>query len=378
MSPQPTIIFAGGGSGGHISPGLAIAERVREKRDDVGVLFVCSERAIDREMLTEAGAEFEAVPATPPALRARAAWRFVRNFQRSKQQVRQLIRQRHVVVVIALGGFVAAPAVVAARAERIPAILVNLDDPPGKANRWIARRCNRILSAVPVRTTGWRGLGIGRTEAEVVGLPIRRRALAQEAAADCRRALGLERDRTTLLVTGASQGATSVNQMMIELVRREPKLLDDVQVVHLAGRGATDPVREAYERANVRAVVIEFLHEVGLAWGAADVAISRAGANSVAEVAANRVPTIFLPYPHHRDMHQRNNARPLVEGGGAVMVEDAVDATQNAERIAPVLKELLDSPEQRNTMREALAGVSATDAAERIAQIVLEVLASRS
>jgi UDP-N-acetylglucosamine--N-acetylmuramyl-(pentapeptide) pyrophosphoryl-undecaprenol N-acetylglucosamine transferase len=371
MSAGKTIIFAGGGSGGHISPGLAIAERLCEQRDDVQPLFICSQREIDREMLEEAGERFVPIPATPPGIRPGVAWRFLRNFHHSKRRVRQLIREQNVACLVALGGFVAAPAVAAAKAERVPAMLINLDSPPGKANRWMARRCNRIVSAIPLKAHGFQSLS-ARTE--VVGMPIRRRAIADEDAATCRRKLGLDPDRLTMMVTGASQGATSINRMMVELVKREPELFVDAQVLHLAGSGASGELRTAYDASGVQAVVIEFLHDIGLAWGAADVAISRAGANSVAEAAANRVPTIFLPYPYHRDMHQRNNAMPLVERGGALLLDDAIDPERNAQAIAPMLKGLLPDASRRTAMRGALSQFAETDAAETIAGIILDQL----
>jgi len=370
MPTPPTIIFAGGGSGGHISPGLAIAERLEAQREDVQALFVCSERPIDREMLQEAGAAYIPIPATPPALRPRAAWRFLRAFGQSKRRVRTLIREREVACVVAMGGFVAAPAVFAADAEGVPAILINLDAPPGKANRFIARRCEAVYSAVPLPMRP-------DFATEVVGLPIRRRAIAHDDAATCRRALGLDAETVTLLITGASQGATSINTMMIELTKREPALFTDVQVLHLAGLGASEPLRAAYDRAGVRAIVLEFLHDIGRAWGAADAAISRAGANSVAEAAANAVPTIFLPYPHHRDMHQRHNAEPVVRAGGAWLLEDAIDPERNAAAVAPMLRELFRDEPARRSMRAALAPFAKRDAAERLAAIILKRLPAR-
>lgn len=367
MSAAMTVIFAGGGSGGHISPGLAIAERLRERTSDVKPLFICSTRDIDRQMLEEAGETFVPIPATPPAWQPRAAWQFLRNFQKSRRQVRSLIHEQPVRGVVALGGFVAVPIVAAAKREGVPAVLINLDAPPGKANRMMARKCNAVYSAVALPM-------LPQFASEVVGMPIRRRAIAREKAAACRTELGLAPDRLTLMVTGASQGATSINRMMIELVHQSPALLADAQVLHLAGSGASESLREAYAEANIRAVVIEFLYEIGRAWGAADIAVSRAGANSVAEAAANRVPTIFLPYPHHRDKHQRHNAQPLVDAGGALMLDDAVDAEVNARLIEPILTVLLRDEVKRRTMQAALEPFARADAADRIAAMILEQL----
>ncbi|HRQ76311.1 MAG TPA: glycosyltransferase [Phycisphaerales bacterium] len=363
MGSASTILFAGGGSGGHISPGLAIAERVREQSPMTHALFACSQRAIDREMLDDAGESWVALPASPPSIRPGAAIRFVLNFRASVKIVRGLIAEKNVSHVVALGGFVAAPAVAAARG-RVPVTLVNLDAPPGKANRWMAKKCDRVLTAIELPM-------MPHFAKRVVGLPIRRRAQAPADAHECRARLGLDPAAPVLLVTGASQGATSINELMMELARSHHELFAGWQVLHLAGRGADEPLRQAYAEAGIAALVMPFLHEMGLAWGSADVAISRAGANSVAEADANAVPTVFLPYPHHRDMHQKHNAQPLVDRGGAIMVIDQIAANANAMAMMPVLKRLLGDVEVRAAMRRSLKREGRIDAAEAIAREIL-------
>src|SRR5690606_9915817 len=131
-------------------------------------------------------------------------------------------------------------------------------------------------------------------------------------------------------------------------------LLRTVQVLHLCGSDVDEALQRAYERAGVRAIVHRFLHRIGLAWGAADLALSRAGANSVAEAAANAVPTIFVPYPYHRDLHQRHNAEPLVTLGGAVMVDDRIEPAANMATIGTALQALLHDGNRRDAMRAAL------------------------
>lgn len=364
MTTPPAIIFAGGGSGGHISPGLAIAERIAEKRPDADRLFVCSERPIDREMLLEAGEEFVTIPATPPIMRTMAFVRFLRTHFASRRTVRDLIHRRHITHVIALGGFVAAPAAAAGRQLGIPVTLVNLDSPPGKANRWMKPKCEHVFSAVDVPEP--RGFAD-----EIVGLPLRKRALAPGDAAHCRTQLKLDPAKPTLLITGASQGATSINEMVIELLRHKRELFHGWQVLHLAGRDAESPVRAAYQEASIPARVEPFLHEIGLAWGAADLAVSRGGANSVAEIAANRVPAIFIPYPHHADRHQERNAAPLAKAGGAIIVDDRITPKASAAVLEPALRKLMHTPEKRRIMRQRLESLPFSDAAQRIAAYVL-------
>ncbi|MCI0629959.1 MAG: UDP-N-acetylglucosamine--N-acetylmuramyl-(pentapeptide) pyrophosphoryl-undecaprenol N-acetylglucosamine transferase [Phycisphaerales bacterium] len=363
--PSVTVLFAGGGSGGHISPGLAIAERLAEIDPNSKSIFVCSQRAIDLSMLSDAKAEFVALPATPPSLRPLPAWKFARGFVRSRAIVKRLLRQRKVDHVVALGGFIAAPAVSAAKAGRVPVTLVNLDAPPGRANQWIAKRCTEVISAIALP-------GFPNFAKQIVGMPIRRRAIAPGKPSVCRTLLGLDADTSTLLITGASQGATSLNAMMIELAKTNPTMFKRWQVVHLTGDGADDAVKQAYKAAGITAKVEPFLNEIGLAWGAADLAISRAGASCVAEAAHNAVPTIFMPYPYHKDMHQKHNAQPLVDLGGAVLATDRIEPAANAKSIGPGLGELMAGLKHRQNMRKALESHPLPDAAATIAQMLIK------
>jgi UDP-N-acetylglucosamine--N-acetylmuramyl-(pentapeptide) pyrophosphoryl-undecaprenol N-acetylglucosamine transferase len=363
--PTPrTILLAGGGSGGHISPGLAIAERVDEIDPAARCLFACSTRAIDAAMLREAGAEFVPIPAAPLVKHPVGMVRFLLQARRAKAAAIRLIRERRIDHVIALGGFVAAPVAAAARRCRVPITLVNLDVPPGKANRWIAKRADRVLSAAP-----WPARP--NFAEQIVGLPLRRRAIADRSREECRRALGLDPAKSTLLVTGASQGSRSINRLVMNLAAKEPALFRVWQVHHLAGHGDDQPVRAAYAKAGVAALVEPFSYRMGLAWGAADLAVSRAGANSVAEVAANAVPTLFLPYPHHRDQHQFHNAQPLVDAGGAVVERDLLDDEANRAAAGTTLRGLMEDDRRRETMRTALKSSPPVDAAAAIARIIL-------
>ncbi|MEE9129465.1 MAG: glycosyltransferase [Phycisphaerales bacterium] len=358
------LLFAGGGSGGHISPGLAIAERLVEIDPTVRCVFACSERAIDAAMLSEAGVAYERMPASVFSARPLRLLRFLGNYRRTKRSAGELIERESVNEVISLGGFVSAPVVAAATASGATVTLVNLDDPPGKANRWIARGCDRVLSAIEL-------LGVGGFAHQRVGMPIRRSSVASCDQATCRERLGLDPAKSTLLVTGASQGAGSINRFVPHFAAGQPGAFAQWQVYHLAGRSSANEVRRAYAEAKVSAVVESFQNCMGLAWGAADLALSRAGASSVAEAWANAVPTIFMPYPYHKDLHQRRNAEPMVAIGGAIIETDRIDAARNVADVGPTLAALMEDVARRDTMRAALRTHEPEDGAEEIAQIVL-------
>lgn len=359
-----SILFAGGGSGGHLSPGLALAEALGSRAE---ATFACSERPIDAHMLGHARVDHIPLPAIPPSPRPLRAARFVRGWMSSKKRCRSLIESKDVGAVVALGGFVSAPAVAAARSASVPTVLLNLDARPGRANQWVARRCAEVWTAVPA--TGSVGT------APVVGMPIRRHAVAPGDPARCRRELGLDTDRPTLLITGASQGARSINRFMELFSTRHAAALDGWQVLHLCGRDtAPADLEREYEKGQVPAVVLPFLDAMGTAWGAADLALTRAGASSVAEVHANAVPALFLPYPYHDDDHQRWNAAPLVDRGAARLTTDHVDVEANLADAGAILSDLLTSASARSEMRDRLRETADPLAAERIADRLVALL----
>jgi UDP-N-acetylglucosamine--N-acetylmuramyl-(pentapeptide) pyrophosphoryl-undecaprenol N-acetylglucosamine transferase len=316
-------------------------------------------------MLEEAGARFEPAPASPPARRLATLVRFAVNFARSVRLAVSILRRERVDRVVAMGGFVAAPVVQAARLAGVGVTLVNLDAPPGRANRWIARRTRHVLSAVEVPERP----GFARA---VVGMPVRRGALALADAETCRRGLGLDPARPTLLVTGASQGSRSINEMLARLAADDPGAFAGWQVLHLCGSDESARLRAAYGSAGIAARVEPFLHEMGAAWGSADVAVSRAGASSVAEAWANAVPTLFMPYPFHQDCHQHRNAEPMVACGGALVADDRLDPAKNAAAAGAVLRELLRDRPRQDAMRAALRRRPARDAAGTVARLLLE------
>ena len=347
VAQDGAVGFAGGGSGGHISPGIAIAQRLATRAPNMKSVFLCSTRAIDADMLRQAGAIAEPIPASPPSLKH--ALKFARNFFAAKRRATQVMRERDIRHIVSLGGFVTAPVVVAARKLGIPITLLNLDATPGRANRFVQSRATHVLSAVAAT-------GLARWNGIALGFPVRRCAIAPGDAASCRAKLGLEPNRFTLLVTGASQGATSLNEF----------------VPHFAAR-----MRGEYARLGVKALVIPFVHEMGVAWGAADLALTRAGANSVAEVEMNNVPAIFVPYPYHKDLHQKANAQPLVNAGAAAMALDKLDRDFNMQSIGIVLEKLMLDDGARNAMRAALLAMPKIDAADAVAQLVLADLKPR-
>ncbi|QNN24575.1 UDP-N-acetylglucosamine--N-acetylmuramyl-(pentapeptide) pyrophosphoryl-undecaprenol N-acetylglucosamine transferase [Planctomycetales bacterium ZRK34] len=367
-SGSVTVLFAGGGTGGHLFPSMAIAERLGDDPQPPAVHFVCSDRPLDGRILSEAQLGYTPSPVKPLPTKLPQVPGFLKSVWAARRQAKRLIKQMDVAVVVAMGGFVCGPVVSAATALKIPAVLVNLDAIPGKANRWLAKSCQQVYSVYDTDVIGY-----GRQ----VALPLRRQCVGPNDPTEARRLLGLDPDKPMLLVTGASQGATSINKAMIELASREAfrAVMSGWQILHLAGEGNDAPVREAYQQAGLAdAHVQAFSNQMGDAWAGADLAISRSGAGSVAEAVANRCPSVFLPYPYHKDQHQRHNAKPIADAGGCIILDDAIEPAPNADRLIGPLCDLLSDPDRRSSMRQALEPLSHADGAADLAADLLRML----
>lgn len=358
-----SFIFAGGGTGGHIYPALAISDEIKRLDPSARCVVSCSDRPLDRKILEGEGRAFDVMPAKPLGLRPGALWRFVNSWGPTIRAARAVFaRERGAgrrVVVVAMGGFVAAPVVQAAKADRLPVVLVNLDAVPGKANRWIAGRVSKVwaVAGAPERA-GW----------QLIPPIVRSSAFAPGPAAECRAMLGLSSDARVLLVTGGSQGAGSINELMATLAEKRAAAFAGWQVLHQCGEKGEASLVSAYQRAGVPAKVLPFIKAMGTAWGAADLVVGRSGAGAVAEVWANKVPAVFLPYPYHRDQHQKANAGPTVKVGGAVIVDDLVNPEQNVVKAGEIVASLLVDRPRLESMRSALESLGAADGARRVAE----------
>lgn len=366
------FVLAGGGTGGHIFPNLAIAEQLelligRRPR----CVFAVSARPLDAQILKDESREFEVIPAEPFVLRPRGFLKFLNSWGRSVRAARELLqklkREHGRVDVVATGGFVSAPVAQAARVERMPVTLVNLDAAPGRANRWIARHAARVFTAAEASSVGW----------PVIRPLVRAAAMAPGDARACRKKLGLDPDRPVLFVTGASQGAGTINKLLVALVEKHASdfVSRGWQVIHQTGPRTDakdiENSRGALKSAGISAIVEAFFREMGVAWGAADLAISRSGAGSVAEAWANATPSVFLPYPYHKDQHQRANAAILVRAGACVVEDDLIDPEKNAGRAGATLLELMRDDAKREAMRAALKSLGPADGANTVARALV-------
>ncbi|MBL0921726.1 MAG: UDP-N-acetylglucosamine--N-acetylmuramyl-(pentapeptide) pyrophosphoryl-undecaprenol N-acetylglucosamine transferase [Phycisphaerales bacterium] len=364
----PVFVFAGGGTGGHIYPALAVAERILEASPRARTRFLCSTRPLDADILRAESAPFTAIPAAPFVARPRALLKFALHWRAAVRASAAAISETlagadpRSAWLACFGGFVCPPAAAAARRMGLSVAVVNLDAVPGKASRLLARRADAVFSPDgPTVPAAWRR----------IRPVVRRGAIPSATPGECRRRLGLDPDLDTLFVTGASQGARTINQMMGALLDRQAQALRGWQVFHQCGAGAEQHLTDAYERAGVPARVVPFCHAMADAWGAADLAVSRCGAGSVGEAWASATPTLFLPYPFHKDGHQRANALPLAQSGAAVIETDRIEASLNLPGPGAALLALLSDRPRREAMRGAFAALGPADGSFSVCSYLL-------
>jgi UDP-N-acetylglucosamine--N-acetylmuramyl-(pentapeptide) pyrophosphoryl-undecaprenol N-acetylglucosamine transferase len=365
MSARPWFVFAGGGTGGHLFPALGVVEHLREQRPDIEITFFCTNRPIDQEILGKAS-----VPAQPqsvqpiPAVKYR--WPiFLWHWQRSIAACVRTFRQRRPAAVVGAGGYASDPPIRAALRLKIPAFLLNPDAVPGQANRRVAHRDG--ITAVFAQWEASKPHFPPSSPLEITGCPVRStfRKVRTDNIAAIRQELDLNPNQPTLLVTGASQGAQSINEAMMRLGANLPK---SWQIMHLSGTADRVRVEQAYRDSAMPARVIAFTDRMPEAMAAANLIVSRAGASTLAEILAMGKPSVLLPYPYHKDQHQKLNGQVLVDAEAACMLTDQKNAEANASQLGPLLHSLMTAPDRLQKMGEAARKLDRPNAAEVIAE----------
>jgi len=363
----PLIVFAGGGSGGHLFPSLAVADAIGALRPDARFCFFATDRPIDAEILGATDHETEFQPVRPLT---RKPWRwpgFTLAAARCCGRARAYFTAHSPALVIGSGGFASAPPVWVAARMNIPTAILNPDRLRGRANCALSGR----VRAAFVQWAESRDRFPRDTEVFDTGCPVRRQ-FGRATRNDGISAFGLDAERRTLLVTGASQGARSINRTMIRLAVWLAELRG-WQVLHVTGTADLESVRGAYVAAGVAHCCVACTSRMAEALAAADLVVSRAGASALAEMTAVGRPSILVPYPFDRNQHQLANARMLEERGAAVICEDACNDAITAKRIQSAVGELMGNNDALNRMGEAARAMGRPDAAACVARLCLEL-----
>jgi UDP-N-acetylglucosamine--N-acetylmuramyl-(pentapeptide) pyrophosphoryl-undecaprenol N-acetylglucosamine transferase len=363
----PTVVIAAGGTGGHIYPGLALAEAIAEARPDARIEFVGTPKGMEGDLVPAAGHPLHLYDmvqfagqgwrkATVPLALGRATW-----------QARSILKRLGADVAVSMGGYSGIPLIVAAKTAGVPSLIHEPGAVPGKANLLAARFTDHLATSFP--QTRFSGV-----ELRHVGYPLRRAMTSFDRDAlrpEARAAYGLDERTAMVLVTGGSQGAMSLNRLALGLAERWAGR-DDVRIVLKAGNRNHEEV-EAALAGNPGAHLVElvrYIDRMDHAYAAADIGVFRSGAGTVAELAVVELPSVLVPFPHDEHDEQVHNAQPLVDAGGALLVSDH-EAT--ADHVGPLLEERLDDPSLLEAMAKGMRASARPQAAADLAAWALEL-----
>ncbi|MFJ6278824.1 undecaprenyldiphospho-muramoylpentapeptide beta-N-acetylglucosaminyltransferase [Arthrobacter subterraneus] len=368
-SSSLSVVLAGGGTAGHISPLLAIARALVEARPDARVVAVGTAAGMETRLVPAAGFRLETIERVPmPRSLSVDLFKLPVRLVRAVRQALRIIDGAAADVVVGVGGYVSTPLYLAAWIRRVPVVIHEANARPGLANRLGARIARTV--AVAFRDTGLPG-------EQWVGMPMRPEISTLDRAAarrDARTALGLDPDLATLIVTGGSSGAASINRAVAAAAPRIADTGAQVQVLHITGRGKQARAADGGLLAATGYRQVEYVDGMEQVYAAADLLLARAGAATVSEVAAVGVPAVFAPLPHGNG-EQRRNAAELVDAGAAIMVEDGqLTADWLLAEVIPLLQ---DSGRLRK-MSLATVPLGVRDADERMANLIIDAAGGRS
>ena len=354
------VLIAAGGTGGHLYPGIAIAEEWIRMHPDSKVLFVGTSRGPEAKAVPRAGFTLQTIAARGFPRRPGLGWiQAVYGLAKALVQSFRLVVDFKPHVVVGTGSYVSAPAVLVARLFGLPVILQEQNSIPGVTNRWL----NLIATEVHISFLESRGYFRRKNNLRVSGNPIRRSLLRQDKAT-AYEAFGLDPGKRTLFVFGGSRGAASINRATegaLTLLRQQSQL----QVIWQTGAEDFEGIRDRFRNVPIKVCVFAYLEMIEKAYAIADIAVCRAGAMTIAELTACGVAAILVPYPHATRDHQTHNARGLAERDAALVI---ADKELTAETLAKEIETLLrDEPRLRRLGRNARA-FARVDAAQRIAR----------
>ncbi len=350
------VVLAAGGTAGHIEPALNLADELARTNNQLRIVFLGGRRGLENVLVPARGVALETFDAV--ALPRTVSWSDIKRFAqvlRATIQARRLLRRKRPSVVVGFGGYVAAPVYLAAWSLRIPIVVHEANAKPGIANRLGARLTQYVVTAGDVNLP----------HAQVMGIPLNSRITAMDRAGErsvARSELGLPEQGSVLLVFGGSQGAVRLNQAITGAL---PSLsAAGITVLHAVGN--SNPLPAAMPRYHP----VPYLDRMDLAYAAADLAVTRAGALTCAELAAVGLPAIYVPLPIGNG-EQRLNALPVVQAGGGVLLDDAACTAESLQ--AEVLG-LLQSTERLHRMGQVARGLGHRDGSHALAALVLAVM----
>jgi len=358
------MLVAGGGTGGHVFPGIALAEEVVTRHPGNDVVFVGTARGLEATVVPKAGFPIELIEVR--GLKGKGLVDSLRNLLLlpvALWQSVQILRRWRPDVVVGVGGYASGPVVLAAWLLRIPTAVQEQNAAAGVTNRLLGRIVQAAFTAFPEAAHHF-----PRHKVYQLGNPIRRTLMENFMRPEARHA------GPRLLVFGGSQGAHALNMRVVEALPHLADLRETLQVTHQTGARDREQVEKGYRACGFEPDVRDFITDMSSAYAGADLVVCRAGATTLAELTVCRKPAILVPFPFAADNHQVQNARSLVDAGAAVMIEEC-DLT--GELLAREIRAILASSDRREKMARAAGRLGSPAAAKEIADVCTELVRRR-
>lgn len=371
--PRPSILFAAGGSGGHLFPAIAVAEELQRRKADFRIGIVASEKEIDRSILDRYPFQRHHLASVSPSRLMQQPWKVLSENWRAWHAARQLIREQSPEVVIGCGGFASVPLVFAAIRAGVPVVLLEQNLIPGRANVWLSRWATKVCLSFE-ETLAWLPASVQRRAAEDVtltGNPVRQSILAASTPA--------ERLPNQLLILGGSQGARHLNTAIADWIFTRPAALQGWTLIHQTGTADQQAIGDRYSPLAdfMRAEAVAFIADPSLDYRTATLVIARAGATSLAELACLGAPTILVPLPSAARDHQTANARWYSDRGASHLVTQSVTPRETALQLDAAARTLLSDRSAQQILSQAILRTARPLAAQAVARIIGEIASRR-
>jgi UDP-N-acetylglucosamine--N-acetylmuramyl-(pentapeptide) pyrophosphoryl-undecaprenol N-acetylglucosamine transferase len=355
------IVIAGGGTGGHLFPGIAIAEEFLKRNDKAQVIFIGTEKGIEGKLLGQLGYDLRTIDIEGLKGRGlKALAKGVYQVPQSIWQSRRILRKYNPHLVVGVGGYASGPAVLTAHFMGIPTAIAEQNAIPGVTNRILGKFVNLIFITY-AKTATW----FEQSKVILSGNPVRAAFIAGREPAEKKKSFW------QLLIFGGSQGAEAINKAMVNILPQLQKIKNKIQIVHQTGARQMEKIKQAYKVTGIKANVLPFIVDMAGAYQRADLIICRAGATSLAEITASGKAAILIPYPWAANNHQTKNAQTMAEAGAAVMIRES---ELGSDKLFGVIENLLYDEQKLRKMEKKSAKLGNINAAAKIVDACMKLM----
>ena len=364
------IIFAGGGTGGHLMAGLSTAEEIRSRFHEAEIIFFGTDKKFEKRCVEQKGFQYRQIRAKKWGKSCKDIFTCVSATFLGIVEALFVMRKFNPDIVAGLGGYASVAPIIAAKLLGVPSVLLEQNVIPGKANRFLARWVDEVYCH-------WRGPIKWFNKVKVVrvtGTPIRKDILSSQRRRSAEK-FGLSSSKKTILITGGSQGAQAINETILKCLPKLESLSNDLQIIHCTGEYGYEIAKAAYKQTKIDAFVCSFLDDMGAAFSMADIIVCRAGATTIAEITAIGIPAVLIPYPYAADNHQYWNAMELVSNGGGYLLQQ-IDLTP--EKIVELITDLFNNKEKYDRMKMFNKEMGIPNAAVNVVDNICRVIGLKS